>query len=107
MESREERDKRIADNFTREIDRHQKFDNKDRHRFYGKRRGDIVESRQWKNGGFEYVKGEVEELGFMDNNCIYVKFEGSDKAIKCVAEWCYLVTKVEDREDYEEGTEEG
>jgi len=79
------------------------WDNEERHRYYGIRRGDIVKDRFMKND----VKGEVVEYGFMDNNAVYVQFENRDEPIKCVAEWCQIVTKVEEREDYgKEGEEE-
>ena len=66
------------------------FDNKDRSRRYGIRVGDIV----------TYCKGtdthEIIDLGCGDNNAVYTMHEGEPR--KLVAEWCKIVTKVEDRE---------
>lgn len=70
------------------------FDNKERTRYYGLRIGDIVEEIVYGSS----IKGEVWEL-LWDNNAAYVKTE-KDKIVKCVAEWCNILTKVEDRDDF-------
>jgi len=73
------------------------WDNEERKRYYGIRRGDIVQDSWMKRNGDD-TKGEVVEYGIMDNNAVYVLFEGKEEPVKCVAEWCEIVTKVEDRE---------
>jgi predicted kinase len=40
---------------------------------------------------------EVVEYGYGDNNRVYVKIEGGDEVTDYVAEWCDIVTKVEDK----------
>ena len=73
-----------------------KFDNKERNRYYGLRIGDIVspkgiDGKEWSKG-----KAEVIEYGFMDNNAVYIRVEDGTET-KWVAEWCEIITKVEDR----------
>jgi hypothetical protein len=68
------------------------WDNQDRKRYYGLRRGDIVEVR------FQPTKiiAEVDTYGGLDNNSVgLINKEG--KKFKWVAEWCKIITKVEDR----------
>lgn len=74
------------------------FDNKERRRYYGVRKGDTV--RLLYIPGYERNDGplaEVVEYGFLDNNRIYIKREGSEEVIDWVAEWCDVVVKVEDK----------
>jgi len=66
-----------------------KWDNEQRMRFYGIRKGDLVKYRG--------EIGEVVEYGFMDNNALYVKFNDKLGTSRCVAEWCEIITKVEDK----------
>ena len=66
--------------------------NKERHRYYGLRKGDIVKSTIH---GFN--EAEIVGYGFMDNNKVYVKEPNSTEEFEVVAEWCQVVTKVEDR----------
>jgi hypothetical protein len=76
------------------------FDNADRSRCYGLRVGDIV-SPKIPNGK-EFYKGQAEviELALLDNNKVYLRFnDGSE--IDWVAEWCDIITKVEDRQNGE------
>jgi hypothetical protein len=49
------------------------FDNEERKRFYGLRKGDVVSPKNIN--GTEWSKGpcEVIEYGFMDNNAVYLK----------------------------------
>jgi hypothetical protein len=66
------------------------FDNEERRRYYGLRVGDIVRSKMY---GFDNAK--VVEYGFLDNNSVIVRVPGeADRDV--VAEWCEIVTKVED-----------
>ena len=68
------------------------FDNKNRTRYYGLRVGDIVEEYLGKECSRE---GEVIEYGFMDNNAVIVKNKFGDH-VKCVAEWCTIIRRVEE-----------
>lgn len=66
------------------------FDNERRTRYYGLRIGDLV-----KYLGYE---GEVTAYGFMDNNRVEIK---TDKGpVSAVAEWCTILTRVENRSDF-------
>ncbi len=65
--------------------------NAERHRYYGLRKGDIISSRMYK-----IEKAKVIDYGFMDNNSVVVK-EPGQKARSVVAEWCTIVTKIEDQ----------
>lgn len=69
------------------------FDNVDRKRYYGIRKGDIVEQNFYGTK----IKGEVVGYGFLDNNAVYVDTYYSRGVTKFVAEWCTVITKVEDR----------
>ena len=71
-----------------------KFNNKDRTRYYGIRIGDEVEERFQ---GRVTISGIVVEYGFMDNNAVHVKSK-SGNIQKCVAEWCTIVKRVDDKE---------
>jgi hypothetical protein len=59
----------------------------DRSRNYGKIIGDRVVN------GFKHhdKKGTVIELGFMDNNSVYVLWDGEEKAREEVAEWLDII----------------
>lgn len=69
------------------------FDNEQRTRYYGLRKGDTVSITAFGN-----VKknAEVFDYGFMDNNRVILKFEDGTK-VPYVAEWCTIITKVEDK----------
>jgi hypothetical protein len=67
------------------------FDNSERRRYYGLRIGDIVKCKAYN---IDYA--EVVDYGFLDNNSVFVKEDGKEPR-KVVAEWCDVVTKVEDR----------
>jgi hypothetical protein len=67
------------------------FDNSARRRYYGLRVGDIVKS---KAHNISYAV--VIEYGLFDNNSVMVK-EIDKEPRKVVAEWCEIITKVEDR----------
>lgn len=67
------------------------FDNKERRRYYGLRVGDIISC-----DFLDIKQAEVVEYGFMDNNAVYVK-EANKKVRQVVAEWCHIITKVEDK----------
>ena len=71
------------------------FTNEKRNRCYGKRVGDIV--RQTVFG--IVTEGEVIAISAMDNNSISVKSEKYGVET-LVAEWCEIITKVEDRSDF-------
>ncbi len=74
------------------------FDNINRTRYYGVRVGDIVEVENFSHDKRPKVKGTVMAYGFMDNNKVWINTEG-DITRGCVAEWCKIITKVEDRTD--------
>lgn len=71
------------------------FTNENRNRYYGLRVGDIVLPHCVS--GDPWIEGqcEVVSLGFMDNNSVIIKTKSG--ATKWVAEWCKLITKVEDK----------
>ena len=69
------------------------FDNEERRRYYGLRKGDIVSPRYIH--GIVAPKAEVIDYG-MDNNRVRVKFENGEET-EWVAEWCDIIEKVEDR----------
>lgn len=71
------------------------FTNEKRTRYYGLRVGDIIQHSAF---GIEF-QGEIIELGGSDNNCVYVKREDNGESVKAVAEWCKIITKVEDRKE--------
>ena len=70
------------------------FDNKDRKRYYGLRKGDTVEEK----GFGKSKKGEVIGYGFLDNNQVMIKMENG-KITDAVAEYCEIITKVEDKQN--------
>ena len=70
------------------------FDNSERNRYYGLRIGDIVKCKSYD---IDYA--EVIDYGFLDNNSVIVKENGKEPR-KVVAEWCDIITKVEDRQQY-------
>jgi len=72
------------------------FDNQERHRYYGLRKGDLVKVETYPRGTF--LNAEVIDYGFWDNNRVVLRFEDG-KEDGWVAEWCIIVTKVEDRTD--------
>lgn len=75
------------------------FDNKERRRYYGLRKGDIVNLRGL-DGRVMYESAEVKDYGFMDNNRVYVEYHKDFENVvqtDWVAEWCEIITKVEDR----------
>lgn len=73
-----------------------KFDNKDRNRYYGLRIGDLVQIKMglWANPKTQ--NAEVLDYGFMDNNRVRLRLESREET-NWVAEWCTLITKIEDR----------
>jgi hypothetical protein len=71
------------------------FDNENRTRYYGLRKGDIV-NLNGMNGAPGYQNAEVIDYGVMDNNRVFVRRENGEET-DWVAEWCKIVTKVEDR----------
>ncbi len=76
----------------------EKFTNEERTRYYGKRIGDIVSVRGL-NSKYLYTNVEVVDYGFLDNNRIVVRLpDGTLDDV--VAEWCDIITKVEDRANY-------
>lgn len=68
------------------------FDNEQRNRYYGKRKGDIV-----KCDAFDIEEAEVIAYGGGDNNSIIIDYNGKPRSI--VAEWCEIIQKVELRND--------
>ncbi|MCF6174850.1 MAG: hypothetical protein L3J71_03680 [Victivallaceae bacterium] len=70
----------------------EKFTNPDRNRYYGLRIGDYVEE---KVNGKVVTRGTVSACTPADNNCAYVTTIEGEK-IKCVAEYCSIIRKVED-----------
>lgn len=78
------------------IKREKKFTNKERHRYYGKRIGDIVSVLAPTGEDFRARKlAEVVLLGFGDNNRLYTA--GNAGPHSQVAEWCELVIPIEKR----------
>jgi hypothetical protein len=71
------------------------FDNANRHRYYGLRIGDIVDARGI-SGIPIYKNVEVHEYSGFDNNRVVLKL-ASGNTCDWVAEWCTIITKVEDR----------
>lgn len=70
------------------------FDNANRHRYYGLRIGDIVDARGI-TGIVIYKNVEVYDYS-SDNNRVELKL-ASGNTTDWVAEWCTIITKVEDR----------
>lgn len=73
-----------------------KDENKDRRRYYGVRVGDRV---IYGIPGFPDTDGEYEVVGygFLDNNRVILK-DANGKEVKAVAEYCRIISKVEDKE---------
>ena len=71
------------------------FDNSERRRYYGLRIGDIVSPKGIS--GEEWHRGIAEVVNYgSDNNRVEIK--SKDGTITdWVAEWCDIITKVEDR----------
>lgn len=69
------------------------FDNVNRNRYYGIRKGDTVKLSFSKNPEQE---AQVVGYGFLDNNCVTVQYE-ENKPFDWCAEWCTIVKKVEDK----------
>lgn len=67
------------------------FTNEKRSRYYGLRVGDIVKCK-----AYNINKAEVAAYSFSDNNRVELLLPDG-KAISAVAEWCEIITKVEDR----------
>lgn len=72
------------------------WDNVNRNRYYGLRKGDVVDAKQLN--GESAGQAVVDEYGFMDNNAVMLKFESDGSIKKWVAEWCEIITKIEDIE---------
>jgi hypothetical protein len=75
-----------------------KFDNKERHRYYGLRIGDLVQIKTGLQSNPKILNAEVIDYGFLDNNRVMLKLENGEET-DWVAEWCTIVTKVEDKID--------
>ena len=71
-----------------------KFDNEERRRYYGLRIGDMVNPKG--PTGKSYGIAEVVEYALMDNNRVYLKRDDGS-VIDWVAEWCEIITKVDDK----------
>jgi hypothetical protein len=67
------------------------FLNEARKRYYWLRVGDVVGCKAYR-----VDEGEVVELGGPDNNKVFVRI-GVDRVISCVAEWCEIIIKVEEK----------
>lgn len=74
----------------------EKFNNKNRNRYYGLRIGDLVQVKVGLQSDPIFLKAEVIEYGFLDNNRVYLRFEDG-KETSWVAEQCEIFTKIEDR----------
>jgi hypothetical protein len=70
------------------------FDNKERRRYYGLRVGDTVRVKD--PGGRTWGTREVLELCAGDNNRVVITSEKGNP-IEWVAEWCEIITKIEDK----------
>ncbi len=70
------------------------WDNENRDRYYGKRKGDIIKVHSVSG----MVWGESEVLDYVpgDNNSIIIKSKDGTP-IDWVAEWCDIIIKVEDK----------
>jgi len=69
------------------------FTNENRTRYYGLRVGDIVNAKGLT--GIVWGRSKVLELVPMDNNSVIIESK-TGKPIEWTAEWCEIVTKVED-----------
>jgi hypothetical protein len=70
------------------------FDNENRNRYYGLRKGDTVNAMGMQRE-VRHANAIVKDYGFMDNNCVILQ-TAEGKEVKYVAEWCEIVKKVED-----------
>jgi len=70
------------------------FLNESRTRYYGLRVGDIVQIKH--TGGEIPIECTVVELTPMDNNSVALKDNRDNRLFEWVAEWCTIITKVED-----------
>lgn len=70
--------------------------NVDRNRYYGLRVGDIVSPKDLRGNEWNRGTAEVIEYGHMDNNEVYIRAQDGTET-HWVAEWCDIITKVEDR----------
>lgn len=69
------------------------FLNEYRTRYYGLRVGDIVKAKPV--GYNESIECTVVELIPMDNNSVMLKDNNNRRLFEWVAEWCEIITKVE------------
>jgi hypothetical protein len=69
------------------------FINENRTRYYGLRVGDIVDAKSLN--GTIWGRSKVLELVPMDNNSVVIENKNGNP-IEWVAEWCTIITKVED-----------
>lgn len=65
-----------------------KFDNKNRNRYYGLRIGDIVEVKTLSG---TILKCKVIAYGFMDNNRVHLRKLWSRKVFSWTAEGCKII----------------
>lgn len=74
----------------------EKDENKDRRRYYGVRVGDRV---VYGIPGFPDTDSEYEVIryGFLDNNRVILR-DSDGNEMKAVAEYCRIISKVEDKE---------
>lgn len=68
------------------------YDNTNRERYYGKRKGDRI--RYYGLTG-QPEEGVVTGYGHGDNNAIYVQFDSKTESEKVVAEWCQIIKRVD------------
>jgi|SRR5690606_20020673 len=79
------------------------FDNENRDRHYGLRKGDFVKIKK----GFPIEKAIpciVIEYGYLDNNSVYLRDLTTGQRLRWTAEHCELVVKVEDIYDLDKVT---
>lgn len=74
------------------------WDNQERRRYYGLRKGDLVEYKTFGQGG-HHQRATVCEYSGSDNNSIYLIRQGEKEPFKYVAEWCTIIKKVEEKDD--------
>lgn len=76
------------------------FKNAKRNRYYGLRVGDIV-SPKGLQGALESSLGKCKVIGYapFDNNRVYIQSIETGEETDWVAEWCEIITKVEDIKD--------
>lgn len=73
-----------------------KWDNEDRTRYYGLRKGDTVEYTILTG---QKITAKVHDYVITDNNAVYLKSKliKEGKPFRYVAEWCTIIKKVEDK----------